>query len=71
MRPFIRVDATSTTPFSKYAREQALERLLEKGIIDFSEYVEALDEDSSVPKAQLISILKNRKENINGVITEQ
>lgn len=71
LRPFIRVDATSTTPFSKYAREQALERLLEKGIIDFSEYVEALDEDSSVPKAQLISILKNRKESINAVITEQ
>ena len=70
LRPFIRVDATSATPFSKYAREQSLEKLMDKQVIAFEEYVEALDDDSAVPKAQLLNILKQRKELINGETCE-
>ncbi len=70
-RPMIRVDATSTTPFSKYAREQTLERLFDKQMITLEEYVEALDDDSSAPKAKLLNILKKRKENGYGEITDE
>lgn len=56
----IRIDVSSTTPFSKYAREQAIERLFGMGQLSFDEYVEALDDDSSVPKAKLEEILSKR-----------
>ncbi len=62
LRPIIRVDATSTTPFSKLAREQTLEKLFEANAIGFEEYVSSLDDDSAVPKARLMEIIKTRKE---------
>ena len=65
LRPLIRVDATSTTPFSKYAREQTLSALLEKGMITLEEFALSLDDDSSVPKARLLQIVRQRKENID------
>lgn len=77
LRPRIRVDATSTTPFSKYAREQALDKLLEGGHITLEEYADALDDGSSVPKAKLTDILRKRKEKMyenvegNGVFLAQ
>ncbi len=61
MRPRVRIDATDTAPFSKYARQQALEGLLEKGQITFEEFVGALEDDGSYPKAKLTEILQNRK----------
>ena len=62
--PDVRVDISNTSPFSKYARESALERLFSMGSITFAEYVDALGDDSTVPKAALIKILKSRtKEN--------
>ncbi len=69
LRPCIRVDATSTTPFSKYAREQSMERMLTQGHITLEEFVDALDDDSTIPKAQLITILKQRKEQTDAIIT--
>jgi len=61
LEPEIRVDISNTTPFSKYAREQALERLFSQGHITFEEYVSALDDDSGAPRAKLEQIIKNRK----------
>lgn len=58
--PQIRVDISNATPFSKYAREQALERLFTSGHITFEEYVSALDDDSAAPRAKLEQIIKNR-----------
>lgn len=58
--PDIRVDISNTSPFSKYAREQAIERLFTMGQVTFEEYVELLDDDSSVPKAKLEHIIKQR-----------
>jgi len=63
--PDIRVDIANASPFSKYAREQALERLFSMGHITFEEYVEALDDDSSAPKSKLGNIIKKRGE-VNG-----
>ncbi len=56
----VQIDVSSKTPFSKYAREQALERLFTMGHITFDEYVLALDNDSSVPKVTLEKIINKR-----------
>ncbi|MBR5010981.1 MAG: hypothetical protein IKY12_00330 [Clostridia bacterium] len=58
--PDIRIDISNTSPYSKYAREQALEKLFTMDRISFEEYVSALDDDSSVPKSKLTHIIKNR-----------
>ncbi len=67
--PDVRVDISNTSPFSKYARESALERLFSMGQISFEEYVASLDDDSTVPKATLEKIITQRltdkKENDN------
>lgn len=66
--PDVRVDISNTSPFSKYARESALERLFTMGHITFDEYVDSLDDDSTVPKATLEKLIKQRlttKENNN------
>lgn len=60
LEPQIRVDVSSTNPFSKYAREQSLSQLFSMGHLSLEEYVSALDDDSSVPKARLEQIIKSR-----------
>ena len=67
LRPSVRIDATDTAPFSKYAREQAMEKLLAEGQITLEEFVRSLEDDGSYPKAKLLEILGDRKgEEING-----
>ncbi len=69
LEPDVRVDISNTSPFSKYARESALERLFTMGHLTFDEYVSALGDDSTVPKATLEKIIKERqtqKEKVNG-----
>lgn len=56
----IRIDVSPVNPFSKFAREQALENALAQGHISFEEYVEALDEDGTAPKGKFEEILENR-----------
>lgn len=63
--PRVRVDVSGNNPFSKLAREQALDKLFSMGHLSFEEYVSALDDDSSVPKAKLEQIIKNRGGNEN------
>lgn len=61
----VRIDVSPSNPFSKFAREQAIEKLLERGLIDFEIYVELLDDDATAPKEKLIEAvekLKQRKE---------
>ncbi len=56
-----RIDISPTNPYSKFAREQAIENALANGHITFDEYVEALDEDGSAPKGKFEDILEKRK----------
>ncbi len=56
----IRIDISSQSPYSKYAREDALQRLFIQGAITFEEYVESLDDDSASPKGKLRDILNRR-----------
>lgn len=56
----IRIDVSPVDPFSKLSQEIALERLFERQAITFEEYISALNDDSSVPKAKLQAIIDER-----------
>lgn len=58
----IKVDITPRSSYDKYAQEQSLENLMVNEKITFEEYVEALDEDSVMPKHKLEKIIKKREE---------
>lgn len=58
----IRIDISPTNPYSKFAREQALENALAQQHITFDEYVEALDDDGTAPKGKFEDILERRAE---------
>ncbi len=66
LEPGIRIDVSNASPFSKYARNQSVEKLFTMGHITFEEYVSLLDDDSSVPKSKLEHIIKNRGGSLNG-----
>ena len=63
LRVNVRIDVSNNTPFSKFAKEQALEFALHSRHITFEEYVEALDDNSNAPKVKFEQILKNREAN--------
>lgn len=58
----IKVDITPKSPYDKFAQEQSIESLMSNEKITFEEYVEALPEDSVMPKYVLQNILKKRQE---------
>ncbi len=58
----IKVDITPKSPYDKFAQEQSIESLMTNDRITFEEYVEALPEDSVMPKYVLQNILKKRQE---------
>lgn len=62
IEPEISIDVSKDNPWSKFAEQQELAALLDKGMISFEEYVEASPENSSLPVNKLRSILKKRKE---------
>ena len=62
LKASVRVDITPKSPYDKMAVEQSLENLLQGGYINLEEYVNALDDDSVMPKQKLIDILELRKE---------
>lgn len=57
----IKVDITPKSPYDKFAQEQSIEGLMTNEKITFEEYVEALPEDSVMPKYVLQNILKKRQ----------
>ena len=65
----LKIDITPKSAFDKYAMEISLENLLGANRISFDEYVNALPEDSTMPKSKLKEILKEREEK-NKIITE-
>jgi len=62
LRVNIKIDVTPKSPFDKYAQELSLENLMTTEKITFEEYVESLDDDSTMPKPKLVEILKKREE---------
>ena len=58
----VRIDVSPANPYSKYSREQTLGNLFQAGAITFEEYVKALDDDATAPKATLMKILSEREQ---------
>lgn len=58
----IKVEITPKSPYDRFAQEQSIESLMTAEKITFEEYVEALPEDSVMPKYVLQNILKKRQE---------
>lgn len=67
----IKIDVSPVDPYSKISQQLALDRLLQGEYIRFEEYVNALDDTSSVPKAALQAILKDRMSEIPPEVIEQ
>lgn len=67
----IKIDVSPVDPYSKISQQLALDRLLQGQYIRFDEYVKALDDASSVPKATLQSILNGRTSEIPPEVLEQ
>lgn len=61
LKPSVRVDLSPSTPYSRYAQEQELKDLFVRGKISFEEYVDALDDNSHLPKQKLKNIIEKRK----------
>lgn len=59
----VKVDITPKSPYDRFAQEQSIEGLFMNEKIEFDEYVEALPEDSVMPKYVLEKIVKKRQEN--------
>lgn len=57
----IKVDVSPANPYSKYAQEQTMLNFLTAGYISFEQYVGALEDDSSAPKAKLMQIVEENK----------
>lgn len=57
----VKIDATPSSPFSRYAREQALENALKAGYISFEEWVDAIDDSFAAPKNEFRKIIERRK----------
>lgn len=57
----VKVDITPKSPYDKFAQEQSIEALMTSDKITFEEYVEALPDDSVMPKYALQKILKERQ----------
>ena len=58
----IKIDVSPVDSFSRYKKEESLEIAMGAGHITFAEYVEALPEKSTAPKAEFVQILRKREE---------
>lgn len=65
LKPVVKVDITPRGAFDKYAQEQSMENLLTAGLLrndrmpELKRYVDALDDDSVMPKEKLKVIVKD------------
>lgn len=57
----IRVDVSNKNPYSKYAQEKSLENLFVGQHISLEEYIDLIDDSSSIPKNKMKELLNKRK----------
>lgn len=57
----IKVDVSPANPYSKFSQEQTMLNLLSSGYINFEQYVNSLEDDSSAPKVKLQEIVNENK----------
>lgn len=56
----VRVDVSKKSAYDRYAQEQSLQNLFAMGAITLEEYVDALENDSVMPKGKLEMIIRKR-----------
>ena len=61
LEPDIRVDVSPDTPWSKEARQQTIDKMLDNGQIMLDEYAQLVAENSPVPKTELLKICAQRE----------
>ena len=66
----IKINVSPATPFDRLATDQQLKELLATGMINFNEFVEALDENTMFPKNKLEEIIAARDE-LNQILGEK
>lgn len=71
LEPDIRVDVSQDTPWTKEARQQTLDNMLENQMLTFDEYVQLLPENSIVPKNELLKVLMQRQLQANEMAQQQ
>lgn len=62
IKPDVRIDVSKDNSWSKYAEQQELANHLNAGHISFEEYVEALPDNSALPKNKMMALISKRKE---------
>lgn len=73
MNPTVKIEITAKGAYDKYAKEQSLENLANSNLFlpqnaqMLEDYVECLDDDSNMPKATLLRLIKKRKERQNRI----
>ena len=66
MNATVKIEVTSKGVYDKYAKEQSLENLANSTIFQnpqlLEDYIEMLDDDSNMPKQNVLAVVKKRKE---------
>lgn len=66
MNATVKIEITSKGAYDKYAKEQSLENLANSAIFQnpqlLEDYIEMLDDDSNMPKQNVLAVVKKRKE---------
>ena len=66
MNATVKIEVTSKGAYDKYAKEQSLENLANSAIFQnpqlLEDYIEMLDDDSNMPKQNVLAVVKKRKE---------
>lgn len=71
LEPDIRIDVSQDTPWTKEARQQTLDNLLQQQHLTFEEYIKVLPENSIVPKNEILKLLEERKTMQNTMMAQQ
>lgn len=71
IKPLTRIDVTKDNSFTREARQQVIDRLLEMGLLDLEEWCELSTDTSPVPKHGLEVIIERRKANAQANAMQQ
>lgn len=66
MNATVKIEVTAKGAYDKYAKEQSLENLANSALFQnpqlLEDYIEMLDDDANMPKAEVLRVIKKRKE---------
>lgn len=71
LKPDIRIDTSKDTPWTRESEQQALDKLLDKQLITFEDYVDLVPSNSVIPKNKLKNLLDKRKQEMERMQAQQ